>query len=105
MTFPTTLFALSFPMNFCTASIDFLSTALKASATFLMTPLTASFTAPRSKPSAISSQSLIPRASSRRMRSPEEDTMCSGLPMSSRITLRLLPHVRVAGVLGDGAAE
>lgn len=92
MTFPTTLFALSFSMNFCTASIDFLSTALKASATFLRTLLTAPFTALRSKPSATSSQSPMPRASSRRMRSPEEDVRNSGLPMSSRITLRLLPQ-------------
>ena len=55
MTFPTTLFALSFSMNFCTASIDFLSTALKASATFLRTLPTAPFTALRSKLSATSS--------------------------------------------------
>ena len=91
MTFPTTLFALSFSMNFCTAPIDFLSTALKASATFLRTLLTAPFTALRSKPSETSFQSSMSRASSRRMRSPEEDTRCSGLLMSSRITLRLLP--------------
>ena len=70
MTFPTTLFALSFPMNFCTASIDFLSTALKASTTFLMTLRTAPFTTLRSKPSETSSQSLMLTASSRRITLP-----------------------------------